>query len=276
MLYFKNKVIWLTGASSGIGKALAFELAKHGAKLILSARKKDLLERIKEECISIGALETDIECLTLDLKDSFSLFQKAKEAQRLFGTVDMLINNAGVSHRSSIADTDISVHREIMEINYFGAISLSKYLLPAMMAEGSGHQVIICSVAGKVSLPNRSAYAASKHAQVGFYEAMQREVKHSGITVSIVYPGYVKTNLSLNALDGNGDRHGVMDKTQKNGLTASYCAKKICIGISQKEEAIVIGGLKERIGLFLERMAPRLLGKMLIKKNISGFDKRLN
>lgn len=265
MTFFNGKSIWITGASSGIGKALAIELSKSQAKLILSSRNKDSLEATKKECINNGATEDQVELLTLDLQDSFSLAQKAKEAIRLFDTIDILINNAGISHRSSVQETSMDVQRQIMEINYFGAISLSKYLLDHMLEKGQGHQVIINSIAGKVSLPYRSAYTASKHALVGFYESMQRELKSSGVQVTIAYPGYITTNISVNALKGDGSTYGMMDKTQKKGLSAEYCAKKILSGIAEKKDQIVVSALKERTALFLQRFQPRLLAKIVSK-----------
>ncbi|MBV6647167.1 MAG: SDR family NAD(P)-dependent oxidoreductase, partial [Cyclobacteriaceae bacterium] len=156
----KDNVVWLTGASSGIGEAMAYLLDKKEAKVILSARRKEELERVKGNCIH----QDNIKILTLDLGDSFSIPQKAKEAETFFGPIDILINNGGISQRDKVINTDLEVDRMIMEVNYFGTIGLSKALLPKMVERQRGHHVVISSAVGIISTPLRSSYAAAKHA----------------------------------------------------------------------------------------------------------------
>ena len=170
MTRIKDHVVWLTGASSGIGEQLAYQLADKGAKLVLSARRKEELERVKNNCNS-----DTIEILTLDLEDNFSLQQKFKEARTFFGDIDILINNGGISQRDTILNTSLEVDRKLMEVNYFGSITLSKMLLPKMVERKSGHHVIVTSTVGIINTPYRSGYGASKHALHGFYDALRAE-----------------------------------------------------------------------------------------------------
>ena len=215
MTKIKDSVIWLTGASSGIGEQLAYKLAAKGAKLIISSRRKEELERVKKNCQS----ET-VEALTIDLADSFSLEQRAKEAETLFGPIDILINNGGISQRDSIMNTSLEVDRKLMEVNYFGAITLSKSLLPKMVERQKGHHVIVTSTVGIINTPLRSGYGASKHALHGFYDVLRAEHHDDNIKVSIILPGFIRTEISKNALTGDGTRQETMDKATGNGMSA--------------------------------------------------------
>ncbi|MGB3465709.1 MAG: SDR family oxidoreductase [Cyclobacteriaceae bacterium] len=250
----ENNVIWITGASSGIGEALALELSKKPVKLILSARRESELLRVRDSCLETG--KAQIMVLPLDLADAESLPDKTKEAEYLFGKVDILINNGGISQRDMIINTSMEVDRKLMEVNYFGSIALSKYLLPKMVERKSGHHVIVTSAVGIISTPKRSAYSASKHALHGFYDALRAEHHLDNIKVTIVCPGYVKTNISYNALMGNGKRQNKLDNAQANGLTSEYTAKKIIAAINQEKQEVYIGGFKEKLGIYMKRFFP--------------------
>lgn len=254
MTKISDKVVWLTGASSGIGEALAQELAKKGAKLILSARRKEELERVKNEC---GGDPANIQILPIDLADSFALPQKVKEAETFFGSVDILINNAGLSQRDTIINTSPEVDRKLMEVNYFGTIALSKNLLPSMIKKKSGHHVIITSAVGIISTPFRSAYGASKHALHGFYDVLRAEHHKDNIKVTLILPGYIKTNISFNALVGDGSKQNSMDPGQENGMSAEKCAELIVKSIEANKQEVYIGGLKEKFGIYLKRFWPK-------------------
>src|SRR5688572_929881 len=180
MSELKNKVIWLTGASSGIGEALAYELANKGAKLILSARRKEELERVKSNCNE--AARKDIRILPLDLAQAESLEGATQAAIQLFGHVDILINNGGISQRSLVQESTMDVYRRLMEVNFFGALALTKYILPHFVSRKQGHIATLSSVAGKYGTPYRSGYAASKHALHGFFDAVRAEHFKDNVT----------------------------------------------------------------------------------------------
>lgn len=255
----------ITGASSGIGEALAYKMASGGAKLILSARRREELERVKSACSN----PENVHILPLDLADSFSVAQRGKEAESIYGHVDILINCGGISQRDKVINTSIDVDRKIMEVNYFGTIALSKALLPKMVERKSGHQVIITSAVGIVSTPFRSSYSASKHALHGFYDALRAEHHADGLKVSIILPGYVKTQISINALMGDGSKQNKMDNAQDNGLSAEACAAKIIKSIEKDKEEVYIGGFREVAGIYIKRFLPGLFSKIVRKTAVT-------
>ena len=209
---FSNKVVWITGASSGIGKALAIELSKQNATLILSSRKTATLELVKQACTE----PSKVKILALDLEDAKTLHQKATAAIALFGGVDILVNNGGVSQRSFAKDTEISVDKRIMDVNYMGTITLTKALLPHFITKKRGHFVTTTSIVGKIGTPLRSSYAASKHALHGFFDSLRAEHFKDNILVTLVCPGFVATNISKNALTGDGSPQQKMDNATAN------------------------------------------------------------
>lgn len=259
----RNKVIWLTGASSGIGEALAYELAAHGAKLILSARRIDQLERVKNNCV--GSAQAEVKILPLDLSLSETLKRSTEEAIAMFGHVDILINNGGISQRSFARDTVLEVDRRIMEVNYFGAVALTKFLLPHFLKRGTGHLVTVSSITGFFGTPYRSGYAASKHALHGFFDSLRAELwkdVKDGITVTMICPGFIHTSLTLSAVTGDGSPLGKMDAAQYKGKSAEWCARKIIRAIEHKEEEVYIGGI-ETLGVRFKRFFPRWFSKYI-------------
>jgi len=255
----------ITGASSGIGEALAYQIATTGAKLIIAARRLQELERVKSGCQH----PENVQILTLDLADSFSIQQKAKEAEKIWGHIDIIIHSGGISQRDKVINTHMDVDRKIMEVNYFGTVALTKALLPGMIARKSGHQVVITSAVGIVSTPYRSAYAASKHALHGFYDALRAEHHDDGLKVSIILPGFVRTNISYNALTGDGTAQNKMDNAQDNGLSPEACAAQIIKAIEKDKEEVYIGGLKEVAGIYVKRFFPSLFSKIVRKTAVT-------
>ena len=253
---FQDKIIWITGASSGIGEALAIALEQAGARLVLSARRQAELERVRN---SFVAPEQHM-ILPLDLAD-FDAHAATGAVLERFGHIDVLINSGGVSQRSTVVDTALEVDRRIMEINYFGTVALTKAVLPHMLARKSGQIVAISSVVGKFSTPRRSAYSASKHALHGFFDALRAEVYSDGVGVLVVCPGYVRTNISLNALTGDGTKHGQMDRGQEKGLSAEECAAQITTAMQQRKDEIWIG--RERWAIHGKRLFPRLFNRVM-------------
>jgi short-subunit dehydrogenase len=262
---FSNKVVWITGASSGIGKALAIELSKLNATLILSSRKITALELVKQAC----ADPLKVKILELDLEDSKALHQKATAAITLFGGVDILVNNGGISQRSFAKDTNSSVDKRIMDVNYLGTIALTKALLPHFIAKKRGHFVTTTSVVGKIGTPLRSSYAASKHALHGFFDSLRAEVYEDDISVTLVCPGFVTTNVSRNALTGDGSPQETMDKATQNGIAPQHFAKLMAKAIKNKKEEVYIAGFKEKLAVFVKRMFPKLLSKMIRKLSVT-------
>ena len=262
---FSDKTIWITGASSGIGKALAIELAKKGAQLILSSRKKQDLELVKNACTE----PNKVKVIPLDLEDYTNLTTITKEAISAFGKVDILVNNGGISQRSLVKDTDIQVDKRIMDINYLGNIALAKALLPHFIANKNGQFVITTSIVGKIGTPLRSSYAASKHALHGFYDSLRAEHFNDNIAVTLVCPGFVNTNISKNALTGDGSPQDKMDNATANGIQPDRFAKLMAKAIKQKKEEIYISGAKEKLGVYVKRWVPKVFSVMIRKMSVT-------
>jgi len=262
---FKDKIVWITGASSGIGKALAIELSSLGAKLIISSRNIDKLELVKTKC----ANSNDIKILKLDLEDYLNLDKIAAKALTLFGNIDILINNGGISQRSLAIDTGMQIDTRIFKTNYFGTVALTKALLPYFAAKKEGQIVVITSVVGKIGTPLRSSYAASKHALHGFFDSLRAEVYNDNITITLICPGFVNTDVSKNALTADGSKQNTMDKATKNGLSSEIFAKKALIAIANKKEEVVIGGFKEKMAVFVKRFFPKIISKMIRKMEVT-------
>lgn len=262
---FNNKVVWITGASSGIGKALAIELSHQKATLILSSRNKAELELVKSECKT----SSEVKIITLDLEDYINLQPKVDEVLACFGRVDVLVNNGGISQRSLVKDTQISVDKRIMDINYLGTVALSKAILPHFIENKSGQFVVTTSIVGKIGTPLRSSYAASKHALHGFFDSLRAEHHKDNISVTLVCPGFVNTNVSKNALIGDGSSQGKMDVATENGIQPDHFAKLMARAIQKKKEEVYIAGVKEKLGVFTKRFFPKLLSIMIRKLSVT-------
>lgn len=260
MTKVKDKVVWITGASSGIGEALAHELVRQGSKLILSARRVEELERVKKE---IGKGEISI--LRLDLEKHETFKEAAETARGFYGDIDILINNGGISQRGLVKDIKMEVYRKVMEVNYFGTIGLTKTVLPQMIRNRSGHLVSISSTMGKIGTPLRSAYGASKHALHGFFECLRPEVYDDNIKVTIICPGFIHTNITLNALNAKGDPLNKMSEQQKHGISAEVAARKIVYAIEQDKLEYHISGLKEKAARWVYRNFPNQFAKIIRK-----------
>lgn len=257
-MFYKNKVIWITGGSSGIGEAMTKQLNSEGAKVIISARRMEELQRVKNSC----KFPNNVDCVVLDVTDIVAVNQTAEKLLERYHKIDISILNAGVSQRSLAADTALSVDKRIMNINYFGAISVTKALLPSMIQHQLGHFVVTSSLSGKFGVPLRTAYSASKHALHGFYDALRAEVFEHNIKVTLICPGYIRTNISVNALVGEGQTHGVMDKNQDKGWTPEAAAAKILKAVEKGKREIAFGG-KEAIAVYLKRFVPGILARIL-------------
>ena len=258
--YFKDKVVWITGASSGIGEALVKELNKHQAKLVISARRVEELERVKAGCVP----NDNILIVPVDMEQQHKMNEQVDVVIKQFGRIDLLINNAGISQRALAVDTQLDIDKKIMEVNYFGAVALTKAILPHMIKQQSGHIGVISSVTGKIGVPMRSAYAASKHALFGFFDALRAENAKFNIFVTIICPGYIRTNISLNALLGDGKPQRSMDKTTDAGMTPEELAAKIVKALARRKNEVYFGG-KEVLGIYLRRFVPNLFFSIIKK-----------
>ena len=261
MITFTNKLCWITGASSGIGKELAILLAKENAKLIISSHQKEELEEVKSLCLKYT---TFCQSVVFDLSDSSEVEAAAQKVISEFGDVYLLINNGGVSQRSFVVDTSVELHRKIMEIDFFSYLILTKAVLPGMLAKGEGFIAATSSITGKFGFPLRSAYSAAKHAIQGFFETLRIEMLPHNISITVVYPGRVKTNISLSAVKSDGKPHGTMDPGQEGGISAEKCAVKYLRAIKKKKPEVLIGG-KELLPVYIKRFLPRLFFKMVSK-----------
>ncbi len=259
---FQNKVVWITGASSGIGECFAKALTAKGAKLILSSRRREELERVKK---GLNATDSDVFILPLDLLDTSKVDELTKQVIDKFGRIDVLINNGGVSQRSLVKDTPVSIDRSIMEVNYFGTIALTKSVLPYMIQQQSGQIIVISSIVGKFGFYLRSAYSASKHALMGFFDSLRMEVYKDNIKILIVCPGKIRTNISMNAVTSDGSKHSKMDESTVKGLSPEACVEQILNGVKNNKEEIFVGG-KEIFALLIKRFFPRLFSKMIRKQ----------
>lgn len=268
MSRLNGKVIWITGASSGIGEALVYELAKKGAKLIISSRRKEELERVKGNCIA--AAQPNIRVIPLDLGEPSTLPLCMEAAIQVFGHVDILINNGGISQRSLAKDTTLEVDRRVMEIDYFGTIALTKALIPHFIKRKSGHYVTITSVMGVIGTPYRSGYAAAKHALHGFFDSLRAELwkESKDIYVTLVCPGWIRTNVTMNALTGDGSKLNQMDPTTDHGMRPQELAKKMIQAIEAKKSQVYIGGAKEGLALLVMRYFPNLFFRIVRKAKV--------
>ncbi|MFZ1749498.1 MAG: SDR family oxidoreductase [Saprospiraceae bacterium] len=245
-----------------MGAALCKELSALGAHLILSARDMRALEELKTH------LERPEKCtvLPLDVTNGLQINQATQQVLAQFGRIDILINNAGISQRSSSLDTALEIDRKIMEVNYFGTVHLTKNIAPSMLQNGSGHIVVISSVTGKLGAPMRSGYAASKHALHGFFDSFRAETEDKGIKTTIICPGYVHTNISINALTADGSPQNKMDTQTSNGMTPESLAKNILKAVSNGKREVYFGG-KEILGIYIKRFIPSIYYTLVKKHN---------
>lgn len=258
-----NPVIWVTGASSGIGAALAEAFSRAGARVVLSARRIDELERVRARC------ERPEDHFVLPLDMAAGSFDEAvADVLGRYGRIDVLVNNAGISQRARVADTSLAVDRKIMEVNYFGVVALTRAVLPVFRRQGAGQYVVVSSMVGLVSTPLRSTYSASKHALHGFFEALRAEEYENGVRVLMVCPGAIATEVSLHALSGNGTAHGVMDPLQEKGMPAAECARRILDALEAGREQVVIAG-RERLAIPLYRFFPGVYRRLVRRLKVT-------
>jgi len=265
---YTNRVVWITGASSGIGEALALRLSRDNARLVLSARRESELERVKQRCVNEeGAADSNLMVLPLDVTELDALPGKVSAVLEQFGQIDMLINNAGLSQRSLCKDTELSVYQKLLDVDVMGQIALTKAVLPHMLERRSGHLAVTASVAGKVGVPMRTGYCAAKHAVMGFFDALRAEVEDDGIQVSTITPGFIRTDISRNALSADGSAFGQEDDDIAGGMDVNECAEIVIQGLENGKREIPVGKGKEMAALWVKRVAPEFMFKLAKKQN---------
>jgi short-subunit dehydrogenase len=251
MGFLKGKVVFITGASSGIGRALAVEFARQGCDLFLTARNEAELLHTVSLCKDFG---TNIYTELLDVSNTNDIIPCVDKALLQCGHVDILVNNAGISQRSLVVETPLEIDRKVMEVNYFGTIALTKALLPNFNRIQKGNIIVISSMTGLFGFSYRSAYAASKHALHGFFETLQIEQPIKNLYTTIICPGRIQTNISLSAITANGQPHGEMDPGQAHGIPADECARKI-IRAMQKRKPVYIISREEKWLYYIKKIS---------------------
>lgn len=260
----KDQVVWITGASSGIGKALAQVCAAQGAQVVLSARREDELKVVLQSLPSPDRHDY----VVMDVTNEQQVSVAYQQILQRKGKIDWLINNAGISQRALISETSMQTERKIMEIDYFAQVFLTKTVLPKMLAQGHGQIVFISSVAGLLGTQYRATYSAAKAAIHMWANSLRAEVADQGVAVAVIFPGFVQTNVSFNALNGTGQPQAHQDEAIEQGLDAQTFAQTAIKAVTSGQEYIVIGGAKEKFGVTMSRLAPQLLYKMIRKSKV--------
>nr|AQS22607.1 dehydrogenase reductase sdr family protein 7-like protein [Pseudodiaptomus poplesia] len=265
-----GKVVLVTGASSGIGRELATHLYMKGARVILAARSTDKLRELEDYLYSIRPNpennHNQPQVLTLDLEDVEDLKSKAEEALSIYGGIDILINCGGISVRGGAIETDLDVYRRLMEINFFGTVKLTAVIAQDMKNRGSGQIVMISSMQGRLAIPDRAAYAASKHALQAYSDSLRAELSQFGVHVLVVSPGYVKTNLSMNALTASGQTYSRMDDSTAKGYEVDYVAEQIVKSIVRKKKEVVLSTLLHRLAILIRTFFPSLYFYLMARR----------
>lgn len=262
---FSEKVVWVTGASSGIGKALALELAGQGARMVLSARNEQRLEETRTQCVHSDRHML----LPLDVTDEKAVVSAPEQILQKMGRLDIVVLNAGIGQRGSVMETSTEIHRHLMEVNFFGQTIPARAVLPHFIKENQGQFVVITSIMGKVATPRRATYAASKHALHGWFDALRAELHTTNINITVLCTGYIRTEISFHSVKGDGTPHGAMDDSHRNAMLPDVYARKAAKAIAQRRPIAFIGG-PERFAPLLQRISPafvRFLLPRLLKRD---------
>ncbi|WP_296703873.1 SDR family oxidoreductase [Algoriphagus sp.] len=257
--HFQDKVIWITGASSGIGEEMCYQFSELGAKLIISARNEGQLKRVNAQ---LPRNPGSAMVLPLDLEMISDLAEKVINAISYYGKIDLLINNAGIAVRDFAKNTSIEIDQKLMNINYFGSVALSKGLLPYFEAQESGHIVVVSSLSGKYGVPKLAAYAAPKHALHGFYESLRSELMDTGIFISLIIPGIIQTEITAHAVLGKGENYGKVETAFKKAYPVEKAVRKMIGAIEKRKEEYYVGG-PEGFTLWVNRFSPWLLRRLI-------------
>jgi short-subunit dehydrogenase len=259
---FKEKVIWITGASSGLGEAMAKDFNAEGAKVILTSRNEIELKRVQDLFVnkSIASL-----VLPFDVQKYNEAENITKQIIKYFGKIDILINNAGISQRSLSKETAFKDEVKLIEVDLIGTIALTKAVLPEIIKQ-QGQIVVISSVMGKINTKYRSAYAAAKHGLIGYFDCLRLEMNDEKVNILTILPGFINTNIAKNAVGASDE---MLKNSQNNlGLTSDFFSKKALGAIYKRKKSIYIGGFKEKFAMLLKRLSPSLFDKLIIKQKV--------
>ncbi len=268
---FKDQIVWITGASSGIGEGLARQLAKQGAQLILSGRRVAELERVAADC---GGTNRHL-ILPFEVTDYDALSTVVRKAVDWHGRIDMLVNNAGISQRSLAIETAFPVYQKIIDVDLLAPIALTQLLLPQMVKQGAGRVVMMSSVAGKVGSPMRTGYSAAKHGLIGYADALRAETAGLGLAVHVVAPGSVKTDVSRNAILADGSTRGISDEAIEKGLDPMKAAELMLRAIARGEREIILARGIERHIARLRRLSPNKLFDLMAGMVAQGYAQKM-
>ncbi len=256
--HFAGKTVWVTGASSGIGEAIALAFSDVGARVVLSARREPVLEQVRQRLADPDRSRI----VPFDAGDAEAVQRAVAQVLEDEGHVDVMVHAAGITQRARALETDIAVDRRIMELNFFAAVAMAKGLVPAMVERGHGHVCVISSVAGKVGTPLRSAYAASKHALHGWFDSLRAEVYDQGVRVCIVCPGYVNTPILQSAMTADGSPMKGSSAKISSGISPERVAQATLRGIAREENEVYVGG-RELAGIYAQRLAPDVVARLI-------------
>jgi short-subunit dehydrogenase len=257
----QNKIVWITGASSGIGEALAYNAVNEGARIVISARRENELKRVAAEC---KTHMSNVLILPLDLEHTDDVENKVEEVIKKFGRIDVLINNSGMGHRTKAVNTPTGIDRKVMEVNFFGTINLTKAVAKRMQQQKSGKIVVVSSIMGKYGLPLYSTYSASKFALYGYFESLRQELYKDNVKVLIVSPGFINTDVSTKLLLENGQEYGVKSVSQDKGMSPHDCAKGIIKAIKGNRDHKFVGGY-EIFSVYVKQYFPKIFYKLMRK-----------
>ena len=256
----KDKVIIITGASSGIGKALAHHFAKKGSRLVLAARNKDKLDQVEE----VLRKETELITAIADVSKESNCKELIRQAMDRFGRIDVLINNAGISMRALFNEADLTVIKNVMDINFWGTAYCTKYALPHLL-ESKGSVVGVSSIAGYVGLPARTGYSASKFAMQGFLEALRAENLEKGLHVLIACPGFTASNIRNTALTADGSTQGESPRKEEKMMSAEEVAEHIYNAVKRRDQNLILT-FEGKAAVFLKKFFPKTIQRMVFNK----------
>lgn len=257
----KNKVVIITGASSGIGKATALHFAKKSARLAIAARSIEKLEQTAQDIRALGAAVISIQCDVSKEEDCQQLVDKTVAE---FGQLDVLINNAGISMRALFNDTELSVIKNVMDINFWGTVYCTKFALPHLL-KSRGSVAGISSIAGYVGLPARTGYSASKYAMHGFLEALRTENLENNLHVLIACPGFTASNIRNTALTADGSSQGESPRKEEKMMSAEAVAAYLYDSISKRKQRLTLT-TEGKLAVFFSKWLPKVLQKMVFNK----------
>ncbi len=255
---FQNKVIIITGASYGIGQQLALQLSERGAWLALAARSIEKLEKVSEECVQLGGRVITV---PTDISDQTQCKNLIDQTVKEYGKIDILINNAGIALATRFENLeDLNLFEKVIAVNFFGAVYCTHYALP-YLKESQGRLVAVSSLRGKIQSATADGYGASKHAMAGFFDSLRIELANRGVSVTIIYPGWVSSGISSRTLKSDGTQKGEISRHEKNAMPVDKCAKKI-IRATEKRKREIVMTFKGKLGLWLKLIAPKLVDRM--------------